>query len=133
VYEENLPIENNVWVSDDIKRFEFVVEDTMSSMNLIVNLRTTVDYPYQNIYLFLQSKYPDGQIEKDTIEFLLAEPDGKWLGENSGTIIEFSGMIASGGRFADAGSYVFEIQHAMREDSLQDIIDVGFRVEKSTN
>lgn len=131
VYEENLPIPNNVWEKDAIKSFEFEVEDTLSPINLIINLRTTVDYPYQNIYLFLYSEYPNGVMDKDTIEFLLAEPNGKWFGENSGTIVEFTGMIASGGRFSTAGKYVFKIQHAMREELLMEVVDVGFRVEKS--
>lgn len=129
VYEENLAMENNSWNKDDIKEFSFEVADTLSPLNIYINLRTTVDYPYSNIIVFMDSEYPNGVQNKDTLEFILAESDGKWNGENSGTIIEFRGMIASGGRFSSQGKYTFRLQHAMREDDLAEVVDIGMRVE----
>lgn len=129
IYEENIPVTDHVWRSDDIKTFAFDITDTISQVKIFVNLRTTVDYAYSNIYVFLFSEYPNGTQNKDTLEFLLAQPDGKWLGENSGTIVEFHGLIASGGRFSTAGHYTFQLQHAMREEELPEIVDVGMRIE----
>ncbi len=129
IYEENIAVDNNEWAADDIKSFEFEIEDTVSALDLFVNIRTTTDYQYSNLFIFLYSEYPDGYQDKDTLEFILAESDGKWLGENSGTVIENQILIARGGRFTTKGKYIFRIQHAMREDILTDIIDVGFRVE----
>ena len=51
------------------------------------------------------------------------------MGDNSGTVVEFKGLIASGGRFSTAGTYEFQLQHAMREADLPEIIDIGMRVE----
>ena len=133
VYEENLSMSNNTWMSDDIKTFSFDVTDTISPVNIFVNLRTTVDYPYSNIYVFLNSEFPNGTTDKDTLEFVLAEMDGRWLGENTGTVVEFKGLIASGGRFSTRGQYSFQLQHAMRENELPEIIDVGMRVETMDN
>ena len=130
IFEENQVIENNTWKSDDIKTFSFEVEDTISPMLISVNLRTTVDYAYSNLYVFLYSEYPDGSSHKDTLEFLLAEPDGKWLGENTGTIVEFKGPIAAGGRFSKQGKYTFKLQHAMREEELKEVVDIGLCIEK---
>ena len=59
----------------------------------------------------------------------MAEPDGKWLGDNTGKLVEFKGLIASGGRFSTAGKYKFEIQHAMREEELSEVVDIGVRIE----
>ncbi|MGB1102964.1 MAG: gliding motility lipoprotein GldH [Crocinitomicaceae bacterium] len=129
IFDENQMVEDQVWNSEDIKSFSFDIADTISPVSLAVNLRTTVDYPYSNIYMFLYSEYPDGSSHKDTIEFLLAAYDGKWYGENSGTIVSFQGYIAAGGRFAKPGTYTYKLQHAMREDNLPEIVDVGLRVE----
>ncbi|MFT5821554.1 MAG: gliding motility-associated lipoprotein GldH [Crocinitomix sp.] len=129
IYEENLAVTGNVWNSDDIKTFEFDVTDTMSAVNIFVNLRTTIDYQYSNIYVFLYSEYPNGTTNKDTLEFLLAKSDGEWYGENTGTVVEFKGLIASGGRFSTAGKYQFQIQHAMREKDLSEVMNVGMRIE----
>jgi gliding motility-associated lipoprotein GldH len=129
IYEENLAVPDNIWNSEDIKTFEFEIEDTMSAVNIFVNLRTTTDYQYSNVYVFLYSEYPNGKTNKDTLEFLLAKPDGEWYGANSGTVVEFKGLIARGGRFSTAGQYKFQIQHAMREKDLAEVIDVGMRIE----
>jgi gliding motility-associated lipoprotein GldH len=128
IYEENFAVENNTWHADDIKTFEFEMTDTMSALDLFINVRTTTDYPYSNLYLFLYSDYPDGYTDKDTLEFILAQPDGKWLGESSGTVVENQILISRGGRFRVPGKYTFKIQQAMREEELAEIIDVGFRV-----
>lgn len=128
IYEENFSVENNVWNSEDVKTFSFEITDTMSPLDLFVNIRTTPDYGYSNLYVFLYSEYPNGYSDKDTLEFILAEQDGKWLGESSGTVIENQILISRGGRFPYSGKYTFKIQHAMREKDLPEIIDVGFRV-----
>ena len=128
IYEENIPVENNVWMHDDIKTFQFEIIDTMAALDLYVNLRTTTDYQYSNLILFLYSDYPNGYTDKDTLEFILAQQDGKWLGESSGTVVENQILISRGGRFPAAGTYTFKMEHAMREDALLEIIDVGFRV-----
>lgn len=133
IYEEHLAVDNNEWRSDDIKTFEFEIEDTLSPLNLFVNFRTTTDYPYSNLFIFLHSEYPDGYSDKDTLEFLIAESNGKWKGENSGTVVENRILISSGGRFASRGTYTFRIEQAMRDDILPEIIDVGFRVELMEN
>lgn len=129
LYEENIALDNNEWKTGDVKTFEFDIEDTLSPINLYVNFRTTTDYPYSNLYIFMYSKYPDGYEDKDTLEFIVAEPDGRWLGDNSGTVVENRILISQGGRFAKKGTYQFGIEHAMRDEVLPEIIDVGFRVE----
>lgn len=133
IYEEHFAVDNNEWRSDDIKTFKFEIEDTLSPLNLFVNFRTTTDYPYSNLFIFLHSEYPDGYNDKDTLEFLLAESNGKWKGENSGTIVENRILISSGGRFTTRGTYTFSIEQAMRDEALPEIIDVGFRVELMEN
>lgn len=133
IYEENFRIDNNVWKAEDVKTFSFNVEDTLSALDLYINIRTTGDYPYSNIYLFLYSQYPNGYADKDTLEFILAEPDGKWLGDYSGSIVENQILIARGGRFQYPGEYTFKIQHAMTESELPEIIDIGFRVALTEN
>ena len=97
-------------------------------MNLWINFRTSTDYPYSNLFIFLHSKYPDGWEGKDTLQFILAKPNGEWEGESSGTVVE-NKFLVSQGAFRKSGTYEFRIEHAMREDVLPEIIDVGFRVE----
>lgn len=129
LYEESFPVSDRGWESDDSKTFSFHVEDTLRPVNLYTTIRTSTDYPYANLYLFLYSNYPNGYTDKDTLELILAEPSGKWLGSNSGTVVEHHILIAQGGRFTKEGTYTFKMEHAMREEVLPEILDVGFKVE----
>lgn len=129
LYDEQFSVANDGWHSDDIKTFQFDIQDTLSPLDLYINVRTSTDYPYSNIYLFLYSEYPDGYSDKDTLEFILAEPNGKWLGESSGTVVENKMLISRGGRFASSGTYTFKLEHGMREEVLPEVLDVGFRLE----
>ena len=52
IYEENHTVDSDGWHNDDIKSFEFEIEDTISPLSLFVNVRTTTDYKYSNLYVF---------------------------------------------------------------------------------
>lgn len=129
LYDENFGVDVEGWKKDDIKTFEIDISDTISPLDLYINFRITSDYQYSNIYLFLHSEYPDGYTDKDTIEYILAAPNGEWYGESSGTVVENKMLISRGGRFATAGKYIFKIEHAMREEILPEVLDVGFTVD----
>lgn len=128
IYEENFEVADNIWKADDVKKFSFEITDTVNALDIFINLRTTIDYPYGNLYIFLYSEYPNGYTDKDTLNLILAEPDGKWLGNSSGTVVENQILISRGGRFPGTGDYTFKIQHAMSDENLPEVIDVGFRV-----
>jgi gliding motility-associated lipoprotein GldH len=130
IYEENRSFENNTWSYDDVKEFSFDL-DTLTPIKMFLNLRTTVDYEYSNIYMYLHSNYPNGYTDIDTLEFFLAQPDGKWFGETSGTIVENQALITQG-YFTDAGTYSFKLEQAMRDNDLTEILDIGLRVEYFT-
>ena len=129
IYENNQGFENNTWVYDDPKTFSFDIKDSSVFINLFINLRITTDYPYSNIYMFLHSDYPNGYTDIDTLEFFLADKDGYWLGDNSGTVVENSALI-SRGNFPVSGTYTFKLEQAMRNDSLPEVLDVGIRIEE---
>lgn len=129
LYENNQGFENNTWSYDDAKTFSFKMADSLTPVKLSINLRTTSNYPYSNIYMFMHSKYPNGYEDLDTLEFFLADPAGNWLGDNSGTVVENRAVITKG-TFPASGDYTFVLEQAMRNDSLPELIDVGIRVEK---
>tara|TARA_B100000809_G_C15109614_1_gene520058 strand:- start:91 stop:594 length:504 start_codon:yes stop_codon:yes gene_type:complete len=128
IYEENKAFENNVWTYHDVKEFSFTVEDSLTPVKLFLNLRTTIDYEYSNIYMYTHFTYPNGNTDIDTLEFFLAHPNGKWLGECSGTVIENRALITQG-YLMESGMYTFKIEQAMYNDALSEVMDVGIRVE----
>lgn len=131
IYEKNIRIPDGIWLKDQPVHFDFLVEDTLSSYNLYVNVRNTSLYPFSNLYLFITTTAPSGHFRKDTVEIILADEKGKWLGSGLGDIWDLQQIFKQNVRFAQRGRYHFEYEQAMRPERLPFILDVGLRVEEA--
>ncbi len=128
-FEQNQPIENEKWFFQDAKTFSFDITDTTSLFNYYLNVRNTNDYPFANLYVFLNSEFPNGEIARDTIELQLAQLNGKWLGSGNGRYKYNQFILRKGMRFVQRGTYTFQIEQGMRKDTLKGISDIGIRLE----
>lgn len=70
-------------------------------------------------------------MERDTMECILANADGKWLGNGLGDIWDNKFLFKKNIKFQKPGTYEFVFNQAMRVDSLPMIIDAGLSIEKS--
>jgi gliding motility-associated lipoprotein GldH len=131
VYEENHKIEDNNWSAEKPMTFLAVIDDTTSAHNVYINLRNASHYPFSNIFLFLNTTFPGGELDRDTLEIMLATPDGKWLGEGLGDIWDNRVLFKKNVSFPQKGEYRFEFTQAMRLNPLPGVMDVGIRIEKS--
>ncbi|MBQ2499473.1 MAG: gliding motility lipoprotein GldH, partial [Bacteroidales bacterium] len=95
-----------------------------------LNIRHLENYRYSNLYVFLHTEFPNGNITHDTIECTFARPDGSWMSKGSGTIRSAKILLNPALRFPLSGSYHFEIEQAMRDDVLKGITDIGLSFEK---
>ena len=130
VFEEYIEVENANWQKENIASFEFIAKDTTTAHNLYINVRNTGGYPYSNLYLFVTMQGPDGGLLKDTVNCILADNRGKWLGNGVGDLWDLRIPYVGGFKFAQSGSYIVSLEQAMRvEDGLKGITDIGLRVE----
>jgi len=118
------------WSKDSLYCFDIPITDTLSYYNLYVNIRNRGEYPYQNLWLFLNKISPDKTQKKDSIECYLADQRGKWLGSGIGSVLEMPVLYQQNVRFKQAGIYHYKIVHGMRDTVLMGINDIGMRVEK---
>lgn len=131
IYEENRPIPAAVWKATEPAHFEFEVNDTLTLHNFYVNLRNGENYPYSNIYFFIDMEFPNGKKSIDTVECFLADNTGKWLGTGVGDIHDNRFLYQHGKQFPMAGLYKIDIRQGMRVDQLEGIFDVGFRLSRT--
>jgi len=131
VYEKNIRIPDGIWNQNNPVSFEVIVEDTITPHNLYINVRNTGMYPLSNLYLFVTTIAPSGHTINDTVQIILADEKGKWLGDGLGDIWDIQRLYKEQVRFAQKGKYIFEYEQAMRLEKLPFILDVGLRVEKS--
>ncbi len=133
LYEKTDSIPGHEWNSNYKPQFTFTVKDTNSSYQLFITLRHNERYGFNNIWLKLHAVAPDATSEKFTIELPLASPDKGWLGNGMDDLYDHRIPITLDPQkfnFNKAGNYSFTIEHIMREDPLQNILNVGLRLEK---
>ena len=68
VYEKNNEISDGIWNIDEKISFDVDIKDTVSLHNFYINIRNTGAYPYSNIFLFVNTEFPDGGKSRDTVE-----------------------------------------------------------------
>jgi len=124
-------IHNEAWHLNNIAEFPVSIFDVQQDYRLILSVRNTTDYPYSNIYFFFTTIYPDQTVRRDTIECMLADRTGRWLGSGFGRIRESNFLIRDPLSTPLAGEYRFIIQHGMRDEALNGITDVGITIEKT--
>ncbi|MEI6455390.1 MAG: gliding motility lipoprotein GldH [bacterium] len=130
VFEENKAIPDRIWRDADKLVFQVDVNDTGIPYNIYLMIRNGTDYPYSNLYLFLKTTLPDGKISRDTIECMLADYDGRWLGSGIGSVKFNKFQFKKGILFSQKGRYLFEFDQAMRVNALQGITDMGLRIDR---
>ena len=130
VYEQNIDIPEYIWDKDNPVYVDVEIKDTVSLHNVYINISNAICYAYSNLYLFLDTKYPNNSMSRDTIECILADPSGKWLGDGSGDIWDNQILFKKNVRFKQIGTYKFRYEQAMRMPKLPMIMDVGLRIEK---
>lgn len=125
IYSHYEPLPPSGWEADSALTYCVNITDTLSAYDLILQVRHTQSYPYQNMWLFLET--PAG---KDTIEFYLADQRGRWLGNGFGDIREMPVLYGHSIRFPRSGEYRYTIRQGMREERLHGVHDIGLMVEK---
>jgi len=131
VFSKYHTFENNEWFAKDKVTFDLEITDTKNLNNILFKIRHADAYPYSNIFLFVTTSYPDGKVMTDTMEIMLANNKGEWMGSGAGDIFDFEVPVKKNVKFPLGGKYKFEFVQGMREDPLPFIMDLGLEIEKS--
>jgi len=125
VYSQFCSVPSEEWSSDEEARFDYAITDAAAAYRVLVHVRHTERYPYQNMWLFI-----DNGPHRDTIEFYLADDRGRWLGDKHHGFIEMPVLLEENCHFPDTGMYHIAIQHGMRDSVLRGVTDVGIEIQK---
>ena len=135
VYESYTALPDKGWPMDNPVTFKVEIEDTTQACNVQLMIRHMPQYPFQNLYLLLDTKYPDGSFSTDSVQFMLFNAAGESLSDCAGDLCDAQFMFRNHVRFPQAGSYEFIMSHAMRVEQfngvLPYVLDVGLRIETS--
>ncbi|MCH5243957.1 MAG: gliding motility lipoprotein GldH [Lentimicrobiaceae bacterium] len=119
------------WAYHEPVCFDLMVEDTTLPYDVTFSLKHTRNFEWMNAFFLITTVFPDMNTTIDTLECVLAMPDGRWLGSRLGKYRSLGFLYKQHIRFPMPGQYRFEVRHAMRNDSLQNINSVGLQIRRS--
>ena len=128
LYEKDVTIPRFKWKSNFKPEFTFLIKDTTVRYQLFLVLRHNEKYNYNNIWINFYSQPPGDTVHKAPYELQLANNE-RWLGTGMDDIYEHRIELTKPIQLR-AGSYHFKVEQIMREDPLENVMDVGLRVEK---
>lgn len=129
VYNDCRDIDEDGWSADSIATFTPQISDTTGRYDILLTIRHTSGYEYQNFWTFVKVTSPDGLTATDTIECYLTDNKGHFLGSGI-SIYEMPVLISRNIRFEKEGEYKFEILQGMRDWKLKGIRNICLSLER---
>ena len=128
-YSDSMVVDSSGWYSADTLKFNLSIADSSQRFNSQIDINHTGSYPYSNLYLFIDITYPNARHRVDTLECVLADKRGKWYGKGLGDMVNHRIEYLNDIAFPLSGDYEVAITHGMRSDPLDEITDLGLRLE----
>lgn len=133
VFQQSADIPDAVWQKDNVVEFTYESADTTARYDVVIDIRNLNNYPNQNFWLFANLYSPQGDLYCDTLNCVLADNNGRWLGKGMGSVHHLPVMFLQNVNFPQKGKYRFELIQGMRTDALPGICDIGVRIEPATD
>ncbi len=130
VYSKYEKLPETGWNTDNKLSYEVEVNDVTSLHSVFLTVRHADSYPYNNLFVFLTTTYPNGKSVTDTCELILANEKGEWIGDGAGDIWDDKIPLKQNVKFPQAGKYKFTFEQGMRTNPLPLIMDFGMVIEK---
>lgn len=133
LFEKNVVIPGHRWAGSYKPEFTFTIKDTSSPYQIYFTFRHTEKYNYNNVWINIYTQPPGDTVQVLQKELVLATADKGWLGAGMNDIYEHRIELIPTQEnlyFRKPGDYKFIIEHIMREDPLDHVMNVGLRVEK---
>src|SRR5690349_7909438 len=131
VYEKNKDFDKRTWLVNDTARFDFEIPEGSNMYNIHCNLRNSIDYQWQRIFINFVLSDSSGQVlsSKLVSNYLFEPKTGKPLGTSGLGDIYDQRFPLLNAYALKPGKYTVSLQQLMRTDTLKGILAVGVRVE----
>jgi gliding motility-associated lipoprotein GldH len=133
VYEKNKDFDNRAWLVNDTAHFLFEITEEGNLYNIQCNLRNSIDYKWQRIFVnFVLSDSAGQTLSSKLVSNYLFEPKtGKPYGRSGlGDIYDHRFPLLNAYALKP-GKYSVTLQQLMRTDTLQGVLAAGVRVERN--
>lgn len=129
VFSEFRSFPQGKWDQQEALRFEVPVKDVSAHYDIFFEIRNNNEYPFRNIWLFVNYQTPRKELRSDTLQVELADAYGKWYGKGL-SLFTYSFPYELNVQYSDTGIYTYTVFQGMRENPLKGISDVGLKILK---
>jgi gliding motility-associated lipoprotein GldH len=130
-FEKVYSFNNQTWNQNVKPEYIVEIKEVDLTYDFTLSLRTTTDYKYQNLWFFMKTESPDGTTAREPFELMITNPnDGSWTGNKTGTVVE-TPLYFKSRKLPLPGVYKFTIEQGITESEVDEVLDLGFRVEKT--
>lgn len=131
VFENYVEFKERTWNIQEPVSFEFEINNTQQQYNLYYEVRNSLDYPWQRIFVQYQLTDSTGAVlSNKLVSNYLFEKSGEPLGRSGlGDVYDHRFLVLPNYSFTQRGKYKFTIQQENRQDTLAGVLAIGLRVE----
>ena len=129
-YEKVVAFDDREWSLDEKPSYTVDVKDVSKEYDFTLSLRTSTDYKYSNLWIFMKTITPDGTVAREPFEIVITNDDGSWVGEKSGSVVT-TPLYFRSRKLPKAGEYTFVIEQGITESKVDEVHDLTFRVDES--
>lgn len=99
--------------------------------DVTIELINNSDYPYQNIWLYIQDDFDDTSFSLEEKQYELADKLGKWHGSGFGSLYQLPLLYKKSISIRERRNYHLKVVHGMRDEPLLGIEKIGVKIESS--
>jgi len=131
LFEEKRDFPERYWTFNDPATFQFEITNLQYKYDFSLNVRTTAEYKFQNLYIQYYLEDTTGRLVDEGLKnILLFHPvTGMPMGDGMGSY-DVTRTFIEDFTFTKRGKYTLRLDQFMRIDTLKEVLSVGFRVEK---
>ena len=117
-----------VWTYADTVAFDYEIADTTRAYDLSLGVEHSTAFATENLYAKFVTRYPNGEVQEESVSLALADAFGNWLGDCAGDRCELKVPLQDSARFPAPGRYGLTLRQYMRQDSVEGPLAIGLRI-----
>ena len=130
MYYSYTPTPSTGWEKNDTLQFNIPVNDSLVLLYLNTEVRSSNTYPYRDLWLEVRHNLKGSDTwQVDTLQFVLADEEGKRTDQSWSCFYQKSKHL-NPIFVKDTGTYVVKINHAMYDNNIKGIHDIGILISK---
>jgi gliding motility-associated lipoprotein GldH len=130
IFDESKDITNATWSYDAPIGFDFEVQDTTKAYQVLLDVTHVGDFGYQNCYVQITTRFPNGEEKKQPVSLELAAQSGIWNGECSGNECTIEILLQAKAKFKQPGKHSIIVEQFMRVNPLPGIKSIGLKIKQ---